>query len=301
MKENYFGLCHLLSLSFNDKKITNIIKIGIYSFYLRNGGRSRITPLLLNYFYKIKIFRLYLFTRKVNSEKESEYYIYHDIFRINIKKCTIKNIIKEIRKKKLDIFIFQNSNSTEIKSLNNINNIKTIFYQHQSLFFWIYKNYTHFKSIYEEYHSSKYIVSLIHLENDYIFRKWGIESIFMNNFITYDLKRVIPSDLSDKNIFMIGRAEQRLKRFKLGIYAMEYIIQQIPECELKILSEYKKMGRLFKIIDALNLKYSIKFYGYTSTPEIFLKKLVCIHSHLLVNLLALYYVKQKFMVYLILF
>jgi len=49
----------------------------------------------------------------------------------------------------------------------------------------------------------------------------------MNNFITYDLKRVIPSDLSNKNIFMIGRAEQRLKRFKLGIYAMEYIIQEI--------------------------------------------------------------------------
>lgn len=94
----------------------------------------------------------------------------------------------------------------------------------------------------------------------------------MNNFITYDLKRVIPSDLSNKNIFMIGRAEQRLKRFKLGIYAMEYIIQEIPECELKILSEYKKMGRLFKIIDALNLKYNVKFYEYTSTPEIFLKK-----------------------------
>lgn len=119
MKENYFGLYHLLNLSFNDKKITNKIKIGIYSFYLRNGGRARITSLLLNYLYKIKIFRLYLFTRKVDSEKESEYYINHDIFRINIKKCTIKNIIKEIRKKKLDIFIFQNSNSTEIKSLNN--------------------------------------------------------------------------------------------------------------------------------------------------------------------------------------
>jgi len=94
----------------------------------------------------------------------------------------------------------------------------------------------------------------------------------MNNFITYDLKRVIPSDLSYKNIIMIGRAENRLKRFKLGIYAMEYIIQEIPECEMKILSEFKKVDRLLKIIEALNLKYNIKFYGYTSTPEIFLNK-----------------------------
>ena len=119
MKENYFNLCHHLNLSFNDKKINNKIKIGIYSYYLRNGGRARITSLLLNYLYKINIFRLYLFTKEVDSETKSEYYIEHDIFRINIRTCTIKNIIKEIRKKKLDIFIFQDSNSAEIKSLNN--------------------------------------------------------------------------------------------------------------------------------------------------------------------------------------
>ena len=266
-------MCHHLNLSFNNKKIINKIKIGIYSYYLRNGGRARITSLLLNCLYKIKIFRLYLFTKKLDSEKESEYYIENDISRINIRYSAIKNIIKETRKKRIDIFIFQNSNSTEIKFLNNLNNIKTIFYQHQSLFFWIYKNYTDFKSIYEAYRSSKYIVSLIHLENDYIFRKWGIESVFMNNFITFDLNRVIPSDLSDKNIIMIGRGENKLKRFKFGIYAMEYIIKEIPECEMKILSEFKKVDELLKIIDSLNLKYNVQFYGYTSTPEIFLKKI----------------------------
>jgi glycosyltransferase involved in cell wall biosynthesis len=272
MKENYFDLCHRLNLSFNDKTIINKLKIGIYSYYLSNGGRARITSLLLNYLHRINIFSLYLFTRKKDSEKESEYYIKNDIFRINIRNTSIKKLIKEIRKKKIDIFIFQNSNSKEIKSFNNLNNIKIIFYQHQSLFFWIYNNYTAFKSIYEEYHSAKYIVSLIHLENDYIFKKWGIESIFMNNFVTYDLKRVIPSDLSDKNIIMIGRAENRFKRFKLGIYSIEYIIQEIPECEMKILSELKNVDRLSKIIDALNLKYNVKFYGYTSIPEIFFKK-----------------------------
>ncbi len=94
----------------------------------------------------------------------------------------------------------------------------------------------------------------------------------MYNFITYDLKRVIPSDLLHKNIIMIGRAENRFKRFKLGIYAMEYIIQEIPECKMKILSEFNNVDRLLKIIDSLNLKYNVNFYGYTSTPEIFFKK-----------------------------
>ena len=250
----------------------NKIRIGVFSYYLRNGGRARITSLLLNYLYRINIFNLYLFAKDLGFEKESEYYIENNIIRINMKNYTITILIKEVRKKKIDILIFQLSNSIDIKMLSNLTDIKTIFYQHQSFFYWLYKNYTQFKSIYEAYHSAKYIVSLIHLENDYIFRKWGIESIFMNNFISYNLKRVIPSDLSYKNIIMIGRADNKLKRFNLGIYAMEYIIQEIPECEMKILSEDENVNRLLKIIEVLNLKNNVKFYGYTSLPEIFFKK-----------------------------
>lgn len=250
----------------------NKIRVGVFSYYLRNGGRARITSLLLNYLYKINIFNLYLFTRDLGFDKESEYFIENNIVRISIKNSIIKKLIKEVRKKKIDILIFQNSNSKEIRILSNLTDIKTIFYQHQSFFYWLYNNYAYFKSIYEAYHSAKYIVSLIHLENDYIFRKWGLESIFMNNFISYNLKRVIPSDLSYKNIIMIGRADNRLKRFNLGIYAMEYIIQAIPECEMKILSEADHVGGLLEIIDVLNLKNNVKFYGYTSTPEIFFKK-----------------------------
>ena len=250
----------------------NKIRVGVFSYYLRNGGRARITSLLLNYLYKINIFNLYLFTRDLGFDKESEYFIENNIVRISIKNSIIKKLIKEVRKKKIDILIFQNSNSKEIRILSNLTDIKTIFYQHQSFFYWLYNNYAYFKSIYEAYHSAKYIVSLIHLENDYIFRKWGLESIFMNNFISYNLKRVIPSDLSYKNIIMIGRADNRLKRFNLGIYAMEYIIQALPECEMKILSEADHVGGLLEIIDVLNLKNNVKFYGYTSTPEIFFKK-----------------------------
>jgi len=250
----------------------NKIRIGIFSYYLRNGGRARITALLLNYLYKVNMFNLYLFTRNFGYEKESEYYLENSIRRTYINNYTPKKLVKEIRKKKIDILIFQHSNSRDIKVLSKLNDIKTIFYQHQSFFYWLYNNYQYFKNIYEAYHSAKYIVSLIHLENDYIFRKWGIESIFMNNFISYNLKRVIPSDLSYKNIIMIGRADNKLKRFNLGISAMEYIIQEIPECEMKILSEVENISDLLEIIDILNLKNNVKFYGYTSTPEIFFKK-----------------------------
>jgi ADP-heptose:LPS heptosyltransferase len=78
---------------------------------------------------------LFLFTRELGFEKESEYYIENDIIRISKKNFTISNLIKEIRKKKIDILIFQHSNSKDIKILSNLTDIKTIFYQHQSFFF----------------------------------------------------------------------------------------------------------------------------------------------------------------------
>ena len=250
----------------------NKIRVGVFSYFLSNGGRSRITTLLLNYLSKVNMFNLYLFTKYYGFENESEYYLEDSIKRKYIRNYTIKKLAKEVRKKKIDILIFQHSNSKDIKLFSKSNDIKVIFYQHQSFFYWLYNNYQYFKNIYEAYHSAKYIVSLIHLENDYIFRKWGIESIFMNNFISYNLKRVIPSDLSHKNIIMIGRADNKLKRFNLGISSMEYIIQEVPECEMKILSQIENITDLLQIIDVLNLKNNVKFYGYTSSPEIFFKK-----------------------------
>ena len=44
----------------------------------------------------------------------------------------------------------------------------------------------------------------------------------MNNYISYDYDLVIPSDLSSKIILMLGRADDKLKRFDLGIKSMIY-------------------------------------------------------------------------------
>ena len=64
-------------------------------------------------------------------------------------------------------------------------------------------------------------------ENDYLFKKWGISSILMHNYISYEYDFVIPSDLSSKIILMLGRGFDELKRFDLGIKSMKYIIQDI--------------------------------------------------------------------------
>ena len=270
---NYLKIYKYLDLSFHHK-INNRIKIGTYSFYLKNGGRSRVTSFLFNYLSKITIFDLYFFTNILKDN--NEYLLNQNIIRILIKRYTIKNLIKKIRNKRIDIFIYQFSDFNEIEIFNNLKNIKIIFYQHQSLFFWIYANYTNYKYLYKVYQKSKYIISLIHLENDYIFKKWGIKTILMNNFITYDYNYSLPSNLIYKNIIMIGRADDRFKRFKLGIQSMEYIVKEIPFSQMNIISNLTEINFLRNIINNLSLKNNIIFYDYTSNPENYYKN-ACLH------------------------
>ena len=252
------------NLSFINK-INKKIKIAVYAFGIKNGGRARVTSLLINYFTKIKIFELFLFT--IKEKEDNEYIIPRDIPRIIIK----KNIIKIIKKKKIEILIYQLSFYDEIQLLNNLKNIKIIFYTHLSIFDWIYGNYSIFKNLYKNYKNAKYVISIVPFENDYIFKKWGINSILMDNFITYNYDKIISSNLSSKTILMLGRADAKKKRFHIGIKAMEYIVNEIPKCEMLIISDLKRTNQLIFLIDNLNLQNNIIFKGYISIPEIYFR------------------------------
>ena len=72
--KNYEKLNESLNLTFfkNIKKESKI-NIAIYGYCIKNGGRARITSLLINYFHKISIFNIILFTR-TNIEKEEYLY-----------------------------------------------------------------------------------------------------------------------------------------------------------------------------------------------------------------------------------
>ena len=120
-------MCNCINSTFHNF-INNEIKIGIYSYYLKNGGRARITSILLNYFSNIKVFKVYLITN--NNKDENEYRTKGNIKRISMNKFEINNLIKEIRKKRIDIFIYQYSIPKDIIELNRIRSFKIIFYKH---------------------------------------------------------------------------------------------------------------------------------------------------------------------------
>ena len=84
------------------------------------------------------------------------------------------------------------------------------------------------------YKNAEYSISLVPFENDYLFRKWGVNSILISNFIPYEYNKIIPSDLSCNLILMLGRGDDKTKRFDLGIKAMKHIISEVSQSEMKI-------------------------------------------------------------------
>ena len=93
----------------------------------------------------------------------------------------------------------------------------------------------------------------------------------MSNYITFDYKNVKPSDLSSKTILMIGRGYDEYKRFYLGILAMEYILKEIPDSNINIISHLNGTEFLQDLIKNINLNNNIIFVGFYSKPEIFFK------------------------------
>ena len=245
----------------------NKIRVAFYCTSLKYGGIERVTSILLNYLSKKKYFILYLIT--FTSILNDEYPLPNNIIRISLSNHK-RNLFKEIKKEKIDILIYNFCDIKEIKRLNKLKKTKVIYYNHSSYFFWLFLHTYNFEqSIYKEYKNCKYVLSLIPLENDYLFKIWGIKSIFISNPSTYEYDLVIPSNLSSKNIIMIGRGNDPSKRFDLGILAMKDIIKEIPDCKMNIVSE--SYNNLQNLIKTLNLSKYIKIVGYQKNPEPYFK------------------------------
>ena len=230
--------------------IISRIKVGYYSHSIRYGGVERVIALLINLLSKEKYFNIYLITDKKKSD--GEYKIPNYINRICLSDNK-KNIFDVINQEKLDILIYNFYDSNVIKQLNSLKKTKTIFYNHSSFLYWVYSKIFNFnETIYPAYKNSKYVISLIPFENDYLFKKWGINSILMDNPISFEYDSVKPSSLSNKNIIMIGRIDDPLKRYDLGIRAMSSIIKKIPDCKMKIISD--KSTKFINLIKDLKLE-----------------------------------------------
>ena len=250
-----------------DKKDPNVIKVGFFCYCIKYGGIERVVALLVSLLSREKNFIIYLITG--SKILENEYYIPNNVKRISLSEQKI-NIFQFNIREKLDIIVYNFYDKKVLRKLNTLKNTKIIAYDHSCFVYWIYYNQYKFEdTMYKAYKDCKYVISLIPIENDYLFKIWGINSILMDNPLTFEYDSIIPSNLSDKNIIMIGRGSDRLKRFELGIESMKYIIKEIPECIMNIISE--SVEEQEKLIKTLNLEKNVKFTGFQSNIDAYLK------------------------------
>ena len=243
------------------------IKVAYYCYSFNYGGIERIFSVLVTYLSKEKILDISLITYK--GKEKDEYLLPNNIKRISLSEQRL-NLCQIIIKEKIDILIY-NYEDKEIEELNHLQNTKVIYYNHSSFLYWIYQRslYKFQDTVYQIYKKCKYVISLIPVENDYLFKKWGINSVLMDNPCTFEYDSVKPSALSYKNIIMIGRAKDPVKRYELGIKAMETIVKEIPFCEMNIISSVDK--NLALLIKNLKLENNIRFTGFHENVEIYLK------------------------------
>lgn len=244
----------------------NSTKIGIY---LSNKENEIFTSLFLKYISKEDIFELFLFYSLNN---EYDYLIPKNINKIIIDKNNTKENLKyEIIQNKIDILIYQDSNIDEINFLNNLKTIKTIFFINLCSFYWLYSDkYDYYKKILNELRHSEYVVSSIPFDNDYVFENLGINTTLVNYFNPYDSNLInIPYNLSSSQILMISDSEYKYNRIDLGIKSMKYIVEEIPESKMIILSNLDDTN-LNILVEELNLSNHIEIIKNTSNYELYL-------------------------------
>ena len=256
-----------ISLYHRNKKETKLIKVAYYSLQMKYGGIERVFSIIIKYLSKEKYFSFYLITKY--RKQIGEYPVPNNVKRISLTNLKM-NLYEALEKEKIDILIY-NYEDRAIEKLNQLKKTKVIYYNHSSFLYWIYKVHLYnFKdTVYHLYKKCKYVISLIPVENDYLFKKWGINSILMDNPSTFELNSVIPSNLINKNIIMIGRGNDPIKRYDLGIMAMKEIIKEIPNCIMNIVSTTNL--KLVKLIKNLKLENNVKFTGYQNNIEYYLK------------------------------
>ena len=270
-KENY-SLIYIILLLFaflllkeNDLKV-KYIRVGYYSYSFKYGGIERVFSVLINHLSKEKYFTFFLITN--SGILDGEYSVINKAKRISLYEKKI-NLYQAIEQEKIDILIY-NYEDKEVEKLNKLNKTKVIFYNHSSFLFWIYRKhlYNINDTVYKLYKNCKYVISLIPLENNYLFKKWGIKSILMDNPTTYEFDKVIPSFLTTNNIILLGRGNDPVKRYELPIKAMEFISKEIPDCQMNIVSSINI--NLQNFILKLKLENNVRFTGFSENIEIYL-------------------------------
>ena len=237
------------------------IGVAFVSKHIFGNGIGRMLSILCSDLAKLDKYDIYLIT--------GQGYSLDFKFDERVKKVRIagnKTLIENFDKtSNIKIYVLQNDltpqNINWYKSLNG--GKKVIGIMHGVYMSSIYSNQT---GVYKIWKSNKLFDAYIEVIADdyYVNEKLGINnSFFIPNMYTFDADKTPNSNLTYKNLMIMGRELDKIKGGLYGIKAMKLIVEKIPDAKLYFISSNYKIDFLSNLINELDLTKNIEILHYT--------------------------------------
>ena len=230
----------------------------IYSSLYANGI-ARFITVAANYFVNTGKYDVYIITESSSSK---EYKYDKRINRIIAKNRTeTKDKAKDLN---IDFFILQN-----VSGKGTINFYKSLGKFVVGMFHGLYMSQMFHGRIecYKTWINFDNLDAFVFIGYDdyFYYKKLGFKNeIFIPNFYTFEPDKIKSSELKTHNIVMLGRAADKIKGIIYAIQSMPFIIKEVPDARLILLSSSYSIQFLKDLAKKLKVDKYIKFNYYTA-------------------------------------
>ena len=243
---------------FGQNKTDRKIVIAFFYYNLHANGIGRFITVTANNLIKTGKYDIYFITEQPPSAGEFSY-------DSRIKRIVGYNnytLMEKIFKKEIiDIAVLQNVLSPSAVKFHRKFGQKVICMFHGVFLSAIVHNLI---ENYRSWDKFDYCDAFIFIAADdyYIYKKLGFQNeIFVPNLYTFEPSEVKSSNLTNKNIVILGRLNDHIKGIIYAIKAMFYIVKEVPDAMLYLISSDSRIQFLRDLTKELNLTKNIIFRG----------------------------------------
>ena len=236
-------------------------KIGLAFVYstLYSNGIARFITVTANLLMKTGKYDIIFITGKRYS-KEYDYDKRIKRFYAHGNYTVIKDIIL---KENIDIFVIQNDlTPSVIKFYKNMGK-KVI-----GMFHGVYLSpISHGTPLtYKSWHIFDDYDSYIFIDSDdyYVYKRLDFKNeVYIPNLYTFEPANITNSNLTYNNILMLGRLNDPIKGAEYAVKAMPYVIKEVPDARLILLTSDSRIEFLRVLIKNLNLTNNVFIHSHT--------------------------------------
>ena len=252
------------------------LKIAFVYSSLYANGIARFISVAADYFVNTGKYEVYIITEKTTKH---EYKYDKRITRIVAQNRTItKEKTKDLN---IDFFILQN-----VSGMGTIRFYKSLGKFVVGMFHGLYMSQMFHGRIecYKTWNNFDNLDAFIFIGYDdyFYYKKLGFKNeIFIPNFYTFEPSKIKSSELKGHNIVMLGRAADKIKGIIYAIKAMPFIVKEVPDAKLILLSSSYSIQFLKDLARQLKVEKYINFNYYTEDiSKVFWKSSVLMYTSL---------------------